>query len=111
MQSSRKSHLRILNLAFARNPVILVETNQLRKIMKPFQRILIVPIAALTLSLAATTAAHGQDGKNEATMSTLGKRAVYKHVAAIRAKSSDENRIVVLAARQRITAEMVKSVK
>ena len=79
--------------------------------MKPLQRILIVPITALTLSLAATTAAHGQDGKNEASMTSFGKRAVYKHVAAIRAKSSDENRIVVLAARQRITAEVVKSVK
>lgn len=79
--------------------------------MKPLQRIFIVPITALTLSLAVATSAHGQEGKNEATMSSLGKRAVYKHVAAIRAKSDDENLIVVLAARQRITAEMVKSVK
>ena len=55
--------------------------------------------------------AGAQDAANQGNLNVGGKRAVYKKVLAVRGKSSGENRIIVLATGQTLTADLVKKVK
>ena len=55
--------------------------------------------------------AGAQDAANQGNLNVGGKRAVYKKVLAVRGKSSGENRIIVLATWQTLTADLVKKVK
>ena len=55
--------------------------------------------------------AGAQDAANQGNLNVGGKRAVYKKVLAIRGKSSGENRIIVLATRQTLTADSLRKVK
>jgi hypothetical protein len=72
----------------------------------PFLKIALVFVAVLL-----SESAHAQDVANLGNFNVGGRRLVYKNVLAIRGKSSGENRIIVLATSQPITAAVLKTVK
>ena len=55
--------------------------------------------------------AGAQDAAKQGNLNVGGKRAVYKKVLAVRGKSSGENRVIVLATGQTLTADSLKKVK
>lgn len=66
---------------------------------------------AVLLAMLFPQFAGAQDAANQGNLNIGGKRAVYKKVLAIRGKSSGENRIIVLATGQTLTADSLKKVK
>ena len=68
-------------------------------------------MAALFFAMLWPQIAGAQDAANQGNLNVGGKRAVYKKVLAVRGKSSGENRIIVLATGQTLTADLVKKVK
>ncbi|MCE9608927.1 MAG: hypothetical protein K8R23_01740 [Chthoniobacter sp.] len=68
-------------------------------------------ITALLLALLAPEIAAAQAPANQGTLNVNGRRLNYKSVVAVRVKSDDGTRIVVLATMQPVSAEVLKKVK
>jgi len=68
-------------------------------------------IAALFLALLLPAIASAQAPANQGTLNVRGKRVVFKTAVAVRGKSYGENRIIVLATGQPVSAEVVKKVQ
>ena len=72
---------------------------------------LIWPVATLLAAIYPADHARAQDATNLADVTVVGKHAVFKKVVALRAKSSEEPRIVVLATGRQVAAELLKKVQ
>lgn len=71
-------------------------------------------IGALAIACAFTSftgSAFAEETANVGNIDIKGKKTVFKHVIALRAKSSDENCVVVLATKRALSAELLKKVK
>ena len=63
-------------------------------------RLRLLQIATVFLAVFLTNPVHAEDAANQGNVSISGHRSVYRKVLAVRGKSSDENRIIVLATGQ-----------
>lgn len=79
--------------------------------MTTFQRLRCPAIAALLVAVCFTEIASAQNPASRGALSVGGQRILYKNVVAIRGKSYDENRIIVLATGQQVSAVILKEVK
>ncbi len=79
--------------------------------MTTFFRLRFAQIAVAFLAALPLPTVRAQDPANLGSVNIQGRRAVYKRVLAVRGKSSDENRIIVLATGQPVTAEILKMLK
>ena len=68
-------------------------------------------MTAVLAALFAAETAWAQGAANQGTLNIRGKRAVFKSVAAVRGKHYAENRIIVLATGQPVSAAVLKKVK
>ena len=68
-------------------------------------------MAALLVAASFTKIACAQDATNQGSLNANGQRVVFKKVVAVRGKSSGENRVMVLATGQPLTAAVLKKVK
>lgn len=69
------------------------------------------PVAMLLAAAFPADLVRAQDAANQADLTVGGKHFVYKKVVAVRAKSSEEPRIIVLATGRRVAADLLKKVK
>ena len=79
--------------------------------MTTFTSLRFCQIAAVLLAPLFPEIASAQSPANQANLNIGGRRIVFKNVVAARGKSYDENRIIVLATGQPVSADVVKKVK
>ena len=68
-------------------------------------------MAAILAAVFFPEAARAQGPANQGTLNVKGRRVVFKNVVAVRGKHYGENRILVLATGQPVTAGVLKKVK
>ncbi len=79
--------------------------------MKILLTLRIWKMAALFAAVLLPEISRAQGPANQGNLSANGRRLVYKNVVAVRGKSDDQNRIIVLATVQPLSAAVLKKVK
>lgn len=79
--------------------------------MKTFYPIRFFQMAAILAAMFFTKNAGAQGTANQGSLNVNGRRVAFKSVVAVRGKYSDENRIIVLATGQPVTAGVLQKVK